>query len=336
MKRRFPNLALAALSVSTFIASSALAVTPQDDVPARSKQARYGRQFTRGQLADVPHHQQNQTTNRGATGAKSTVHFDKRVRFNDGTRGRLGGNRGTAPQTGRGGGNLTPRQIDQIRKRQATNIAQNNVKLRQLKPDPSKYSNQTTSRRAASPRGTNPAGARTGGGQVARTKGTGGNKGPRIVKGVGGVATLGLIAGGAANMQQLDADRKAGRVTQAQYNRAVATNGVQLAGTAAALKKLTPTGMVLGSTIGTDPFSLGADAIGDMINGTDNAKRAVEAIPGNLVKSVNGHVEGVKTLVTDPGKWAQGAANDAKKTVEGIGNSVIGAAKGIGGIFGKR
>ena len=336
MKRCFPTLALAVLSISNLSISSALAVTPLEDVAAGSRQARYGRQITPRQLANSPNPNRGENTGRTASGTKPNVQFDKRVRFNDGTRGRLGGNRGTAPQTGRGPGNLTPRQIAEIRNRQATKIAENRVKLRQAKPDPSKYSHQTTTRRAVAQSGTKGGRTRATGGQVARTKTARSGKGPRIVKGVGGVATVGLIAGGAASMQQLAADRKSGRVTQAQYNRALATNGVELAGSAAALKKLTPTGMVLGSTIGTDPFSLGADAIGDVINGTDNAKQAVKAIPGNLVKSVNGHVEGVKTLVTDPGKWAKGAAKDAKNTVEGIGNGVVGVAKGIGGIFGKR
>jgi hypothetical protein len=129
-----------------------------------------------------------------------------------------------------------------------------------------------------------------------------------------------------ANSKKLDADLRAGRITQAQYNRAQATGAVNAAGTVIAIKKMTPTAIAGNALIGTDPISLSVDAVGDLINGTGNAGKSL----ANVGRTLEGHVNGVHKLVTNPDAWAKEAGRNIEKEVNKIGKDLDKAGKDVG------
>jgi hypothetical protein len=129
-----------------------------------------------------------------------------------------------------------------------------------------------------------------------------------------------------ANSKQLDADLRAGRITREQYNRAQATGAVNAAGTVLAVKKMTPTAIVGGALVGTDPISLGVDAVGDLINGTDNAGKSL----ANVGRTIEGHAKGVHRLVTNPDAWAKEAGRNIEKEVNKVGRELDKTGKDIG------
>jgi len=182
-----------------------------------------------------------------------------------------------------------------------------------------------------------PRNAKTGGARkVAGTsprdlaKGTpraGGGKALKAAGGIGAAVGGGLAAGHLiANSKKLDADLRAGRITQAQYNRAQATGAVEAAGTVIAIKKMTPTAIVGGAVVGTDPISLGVDAVGDLINGTNNAEKSI----ANVGRTLEGHAKGVQKLVTNPDAWAKEAGRNIEKEVNKVGRDLDKAGKDIG------
>jgi hypothetical protein len=154
--------------------------------------------------------------------------------------------------------------------------------------------------------------------------------GGKVLKAAGGIGAavgVGAAAGGLiASSQQLDADLRAGRITREQYNRAQATGAVNAAGTVVALKKMTPTAIAGSALIGTDPISLGVDAVGDLINGTGNAGRSL----ANVGRTLEGHAKGVGKLVTNPEAWAKEAGRNIEKEVNKIGRDLDKAGKDVG------
>ncbi len=148
---------------------------------------------------------------------------------------------------------------------------------------------------------------------------------------VGGV---GLLTGAASRNGQLQADLRAGRISQVDFQRAQATDAVNIAGGALAIKKLNPTTAAMNAAIGTDPISLGVDIAGDLINGTNNASKSLQ----NVGKTLEGHAHGVQKLATDPAGWAKDAGRDIEQTAKGIGKAVGNTAQGVGkfvdGVFG--
>ena len=78
--------------------------------------------------------------------------------------------------------------------------------------------------------------------------------------------------------------------------------------------------MLLNDTLGTDPVSLGAEAIGDLLNGTDNAKQSLKG----MKKAWNGSL--TKQTFTDP----KGAAKRVGKDLEKAGRDVARSAKKVG------
>jgi hypothetical protein len=177
-------------------------------------------------------------------------------------------------------------------------------------------------------------GAQKGAGKVAPrsvAKGTpragGGGKALKAAGGIGAAVGGGLAAGHLiANSKKLDADLRAGRITQAQYNRAQATGAVNAAGTALAIKKMTPTAIAGSALIGTDPISLGVDAVGDLINGTNNAEKSI----ANVGRTLEGHAKGVHKLVTNPDAWAKEAGRNIEKEVNKVGRDLDKAGKDVG------
>ena len=167
----------------------------------------------------------------------------------------------------------------------------------------------------------------------------GSRAGGKMLKAAGGIGTavgVGAAAGGLiGNWQQLDADLRAGRITQAQYNRAQATGFVDTAGQLVAIKKMTPTGVVGNAFVGTDPISLGVDVVGDIINGTNNTEKAI----GNVGRTLEGHARGVEKLVTNPEAWAKEAERNINKEVNNVGKGIEQAGKDVDkffkGVFGK-
>ncbi len=157
--------------------------------------------------------------------------------------------------------------------------------------------------------------------------------GGRMVKAAGGIGAavgVGAAAGGLiANSRQLDADVRAGRITQAQYNRAQATNAVNAAGTVVAIKKMTPTAIAGNALIGTDPISLGVDAVGDLINGTGNAGKSL----ANIGRTLEGHAKGVHKLVTNPDAWAKEAGRNIETEVNNVGKALNQAGKDVDKFF---
>ena len=151
-----------------------------------------------------------------------------------------------------------------------------------------------------------------------------------MLKGVGGIGlAVGAGTAGAsaiANAQRLDADLQAGRITQAQYNRAQATNALEVGGTVLAIKKMTPTAMAGNLLVGTDPIRLGVDAVGDLINGTNNAERSIQ----NVGKALEGHGRGLAKLATDPVGWANEAGRNIDTEMKKVEKDVNNAAKDVG------
>lgn len=86
-------------------------------------------------------------------------------------------------------------------------------------------------------------------------------------------------------------------------------------------------GAVLKDTTGIDPLELGIDAVGDVVNGTDNAKRKLDNVENAWNKSLT------KQAVTDPAGAAKRVENDVKKTGKDIEKGVQDAGKAIGGLF---
>ena len=112
----------------------------------------------------------------------------------------------------------------------------------------------------------------------------------------------------------------------AQYNRAQATGAVNAAGTVIAIKKMTPAAIAGNALIGTDPISLGVDAVGDLINGTGNAGRSL----ANVGRTLEGHVRGVQKLVTNPAAWAKEAGRNIDKEANKVAKDIDRAAKDVG------
>ncbi len=177
-------------------------------------------------------------------------------------------------------------------------------------------------------------GTQKGAGKVAPrnvAKGTpragGGGKALKAAGGIGAAVGGGLAAGHLiANSKKLDADLRAGRITREQYNRAQATGAVNAAGTVIAIKKMTPTAIVGNALIGTDPISLGVDAVGDLINGTSNAEKSL----ANVGHTLEGHAKGVHKLVTNPDAWAKEAGRNIEKEAGKVGKDIDQAAKDVG------
>jgi hypothetical protein len=154
-----------------------------------------------------------------------------------------------------------------------------------------------------------------------------GGKALKAVGGIGAAVGIGAAAGGIiANSQKLDADLRAGRITRAQYNRAQATGAVNAAGTVIAIKKMTPAAIAGNALIGTDPISLGVDAVGDLINGTGNASRSL----ANVGRTLEGHARGVQKLVTNPAAWANEAGHNIEKELNKVGRGLDKAGKDVG------
>ena len=205
--------------------------------------------------------------------------------------------------------------------------------------DGGRYTKDTYKRGAGKWPKTDPArtakngGTKKGAGKVAPrsvAKGTpraGGGKALKAAGGIGAAVGGGLAAGHLiANSKKLDADLRAGRITRERYNRAQATGAVNAAGTVIAIKKMTPTAIVGGALVGTDPISLGVDAVGDLINGTGNAGRSL----ANVGRTLEGHAKGVHKLVTNPDAWAKEAGRNIEKEANKVAKDIDKAAKDVG------
>ena len=127
------------------------------------------------------------------------------------------------------------------------------------------------------------------------------------------------------NWQRLDADLRAGRITQAEYDRAQATNVVNSAGALLAIKNVNPASAAANALVGTDPLGLGVDAVGDLINGTNNAEKSIAEVGRRLGQ----HGKGVEKLVTNPQGWAKDTERNVNKELKKAEKSVNKAAKDV-------
>ena len=138
--------------------------------------------------------------------------------------------------------------------------------------------------------------------------------GTKVAGAAGAVVVAGIAVKAANDLKNADQQLKSGKITTAQYNQMQATNAVDIAGEALKLKKLNVTSLLLDDAIGTDPISLGIDGIGDLINGTHNAKDSVKNMEASWNKSL------IKQSFTDPKAAAQRVGKDVENTGRDIGN----------------
>lgn len=145
----------------------------------------------------------------------------------------------------------------------------------------------------------------------------------------GALAVGGAAAGMAGQMKEDKEDLRTGKITQAQYKQRQEKRAIDGVATLASIKKLNPAGMVMNDMIGTDPFSLGADVVGDLIHGTKNTKKTFQNIDDAFDRSL------VKQTVTDPKGAAKRVGTGVKKTGEKVGKGIKKTGEKIGEGFKK-
>lgn len=220
------------------------------------------------------------------------------------------------------------------------------------RPSASGLANRKPGTRAQRPVGPKPISSRPGPGFSSRPGGPGissrpgggrpaAKKSKFPYKGLGG-ATGALAIGGAASgmMSQQKQDKehlRTGKITQAQYQQRQEKRLIDGAATLASIKKLNPSGMVMNDMIGTDPISLGADVVGDLLHGTNNTKKTFQNMGDAFDRSL------VKQTVTDPKGAAKRVGKGIKKTGDKVGKGIkktgekIGEGfKKVGGLFKKK
>lgn len=208
----------------------------------------------------------------------------------------------------------------------------------------------TTPRRVTAPSTSRQIAARTAPSAVARTRVPAKVKSPYRGAGAGlaiagGAVVTGTAIDAIARQNNRDVALRTGQMSRSQYNQAVATDAARTTANTALelykLKKFSPSTIVSNELIGTDPVGFGADAVGDIINGTNNTERNLQ----NVERKLKGHVDGVKMLVNDPNKWAKtternaqravkNVERDVNKTVKDVEKAGKDVGKFIGGIFG--
>ena len=131
-------------------------------------------------------------------------------------------------------------------------------------------------------------------------------------KALGGMAAIGVTAGALDQMSQAKKQRDSGQISQSQYRRLQVDNGMKTAEQLIKLKKYNPATAVMNDVIGTDPISLGFEAVGDIVHGTDNAKQSLKGMGKAWDKSLT------KQAFTDPRAAGQRVEQGLKKTGKNI------------------
>ena len=151
--------------------------------------------------------------------------------------------------------------------------------------------------------------------------------GGAVKKGVGGLAAVGVANGMLNDSKKNKQLLNSGKITKSQYKKLQTTNGIKTAGELYKLKKLNPATAVMNDVIGTDPISLGVEGIGDLINGTDNAKQSLKGMKDSWNKSLT------KQAFTDPKGAGKRIKNGVKDTSKKIGNGIKKAGNKVGDFF---
>lgn len=176
--------------------------------------------------------------------------------------------------------------------------------------------------------------------------------GGKTNKALGRMAVGSTLVGAASQMKDAKKLRDSGQISKSQYRKMQASNGLKTAESITKIKKFNPATAVMNDVIGTDPISLGFEAAGDLLNGTNNAKQSMKNMGKAWDKSLT------KQAFTDPkaaGKRVgqglektgrnieRGAKKAGKKIEQGakkVGKSVKKGAKkvgdAIGGLFKKK
>ena len=74
-------------------------------------------------------------------------------------------------------------------------------------------------------------------------------------------------------------------------------------------------------------MELGVDAVGDLFNGTDNAKKSFDNVENSFNKSLT------KQVFTDPAGAAKRVDNDLKKAGKSVENGLKDAGNAINNLF---
>lgn len=184
---------------------------------------------------------------------------------------------------------------------------------------------------------------RTGGGsgQVARNRPRGGGSGrsgagsgktggfKRFNRGAGGamvaVGAIGSAASADQAIRQAEDDRRNGRISQQELERIrtqeISGAGLEIGKGIGYAAVGGGVGVVAGAAfndaLGTDPIDLAGAGIGDLINGTQNAKGKVDGMGEAFDKSL------IKQTFTNPAAAGERVKSDVTKGLEDVGNSVI-------------
>lgn len=157
-----------------------------------------------------------------------------------------------------------------------------------------------------------------------------------------GAAALGLVGGAVTGYSEAKKQFESGQISKSQYQQMKTKTTLDAGATALALKKLNVSGLVLNDVVGTDPITLGAEAIGDLIHGTDNAKQSLKSMNSAWNKSLTKQAftdpkaagERVVDGVNETGKKVEQAAKKTGKAIEKgakeVGEHVSSAAKDLG------
>jgi hypothetical protein len=155
----------------------------------------------------------------------------------------------------------------------------------------------------------------------------------KIAGGVGGAL---VVAGGVGIAKSLSGETKSnldavksGAMTKSDFAKKSTANLAEGGAAIYKLKKLSPTSMLLGDTIGTDPLDLAVKGVGDLLNGTDNAKQSIAGMKDAWNDSLT------KQAFTDPRSAAQRAGKGVVNTLENVGEGVINAGQKVGQGFDK-
>lgn len=147
------------------------------------------------------------------------------------------------------------------------------------------------------------------------------SSGKTLGKAAGGLAAIGIVGSATKNQKSSKQLYQSGKITKKQYQKDKLKNATNVAGELYKLKKLNPSAILLNDVVGTDPISLGVDAVGDLINGTDNAKQSLKNVKNSWNKSLT------KQVFTDPKGAGERVKNGAKK----FGSDVKNTASKVGG-----
>ncbi len=147
--------------------------------------------------------------------------------------------------------------------------------------------------------------------------------GGKTSKALGGLAVGSALVGSASQMKDAKKLRDSGQITKSQYQKMQANNGLKTAESIAKIKKFNPATAVMNDVIGTDPISLGFDAVGDVFNGTDNAKQSLKNVGKAWDKSLT------KQTFTDPKAAGKRVGDGVKNGLETTGKNIQRGAQNV-------